>query len=135
MRTAILVLLLASVLVGCQGSDAGFYDGQARDEAMRPAKNGPLASDGVVVSVESALEREECPQAPSGQAGPCLDLTVTQEFPARDLSGKEVGLEVQGTWDFFVWLEKRDDGHWKVTHTSHRPKGVAVNGKAYIPGQ
>ena len=134
MRRAI-VVLLASVLVGCQGSDAGFYNGQAKDEAMRAAKNGPLARDGVVVSVESAEERAECPQAPSAQAGPCVDVTVTQEFPARDLSGKEVGLQVQGSWDFFVWLEKRRDGRWKVTHTSHRPKGVAVNGRDYIPQQ
>src|SRR5215218_8731420 len=56
MRRAI-VVLLASVLVGCQGSDAGFYNGQAKDEAMRAAKNGPLARDGVVLSVESAEER------------------------------------------------------------------------------
>jgi hypothetical protein len=134
-RRAVKVLLLALILVGCQGSDTGFYDEQAKDAALRAAKNAQFGGDGVVVSVESVEERDECPQAPSPQAGPCLNVTVAQKFPARDLSGKEVGLKVQTAWDFFVWLEKRDNGHWQVTHTSHRPKGVAVNGQAYIPNQ
>jgi hypothetical protein len=34
---------------------------------------------------------------------------------------------------FFVWLETRQDGRWKVLDTTWRPKGVSANGKAYIP--
>lgn len=126
-------LLLAFVLVGCQGSDTGFYDERAKDEALRAAKKDPFDGHSDVVSVGSAQEREKCPQAPSPQAGPCLNVAVTSELPARDPSGKEVGLKVRTAWDFFVWLEKRDGGDWKVTHSSYRPKGVAVNGKEYIP--
>ena len=133
MRRAIVCLLFASVLAGCQGSDSGFYDEQAKDEAARAAKKGPFEGGGVVVSVESVEERDECPQAPSPDAGPCLNVTVGQKFPARDLAGKEVGLKGQTAWDFFVWLERRGDGRWKITHTSHRPKGVAVNGQPYLP--
>lgn len=134
MRRAVTLLLFASVLVGC-GSDTGFYDKQAKDEALRAAKKDPFNGRSKVVSVGSVKERDECPQAPSPEAGPCLDVTVTSEFPARDMSGKEVGLNVQTQMDFFVWLEKRGDGRWKVTHSSYRPKGVAVNGQAYIPQQ
>jgi hypothetical protein len=134
-RRAITFLLFAFVLVGCQSSDTGFYDRQAKDEALRAAKKDPFDGYSKVVSVGSVKERDECPQAASPEAGPCLNVTVTSELPARDLSGKEAGLNVQTQWDFFVWLEKRDDGHWTVTHTTYRPKGVAVDGKAYIPGQ
>jgi hypothetical protein len=134
-RRAIVFLLLAFVLVGCQSSDAGFYDKQAKDEALRAAKKDPFDGHSKVVSVGSAKERDECPQAPSPEAGPCLNVTVTSEFPARDMSGEEAGLNVQTQLDFFVWLEKRDDGRWKVTHTTYRPKGVAVDGQPYIPDQ
>jgi hypothetical protein len=130
-----MVLLLASVLVGCQGSDTGFYDEQAKDEALRAAKKGQFDEPAHVVSVGSAQERDECPQAPSPQAGPCLNVAVTSEGPASDLSGKEVGLTVRIEGNVFVWLKKRDDGRWKVTHSTYRPKGVAVNGQAYIPDQ
>ena len=125
MRRAVTLLLFASVLVGCQSSDTGFYDKEARDEAMRAARKDPFDGQSKVVSVGSVNERDECPQAPSSEAGrPCLNVTVTSEFPARDMSGKEVGLNVQTQMDFFVWLEKRGDGRWKVTHSSYRPKGV-----------
>jgi hypothetical protein len=126
-------LLFASVLVGCQSSDTGFYDKEAKDEALRAAKKDPFNGHSKVVSVGSAKEQDECPQAP--EAGPCLNVIVTSELPARDLSGKEAGFNVQTQWDYFVWLEKRGDGRWKVTHATYRPKGVAVNGKAYIPSQ
>ena len=72
-------LLLASVLVGCQGSDAGFYDEQAKDEALSAARKDPFDGHSKVVSVGSVQERDECPQAPSPQAGPCLDVTVSAE--------------------------------------------------------
>ena len=120
-------LLPAFVLIGCQGGDPGFYDDQANDEALRAAKKGPFEGQSdVVVSVGSARERNECPQAPSPDAGPCLNVGVTTKLPARDLSGKKLGLRVQTEWDFFVWLEKRGDGRWKVAHSSYRPKGVDV---------
>jgi ketosteroid isomerase-like protein len=64
-----------------------------------------------------------------------LNVAVTAAGEAVDLAGKEVGLKVQSEWDFFVWLEKRKDGRWKVTHSTYRPKGVAVNGQEYIPNQ
>ena len=127
-------LLLACVLVGCQGSDAGFYDEQAKDEALSAARKDPFDGHSKVVSVGSVHERDECPQAPSPQAGPCLDVMVSAELPARDQSGTEVGLTVKVTFDFFVWLEKRRDG-WTVTHSSYRPKGAGVNGQEYIPSQ
>jgi hypothetical protein len=130
-----MLLLFACLLVGCRSSDNGFYDEQAKDEALQAAKKDPFDGHSKVVSAGSAKERDECPQAPSSQAGPCLAVTVTSELPARDMSGKEVGLNVQTKMDLFVWLQKRDDGRWRVTHTTYRPKGVAVNGKAYIPQQ
>jgi hypothetical protein len=132
-RHAIAFLLLASVLVGCQSSNNGFYDEQAKDEALRAAKKDPFDGHSDVVSVGSVHERDECPQAPSPDAGPCLNVAVTSELPARDLSGKKVGLRVRTEWDFFVWLEKRGDGRWNVTHSSYRPKGAAVNGQIYVP--
>ena len=135
MRRAIRFLLLASVLVGCQGSDTGFYDERPKDEAVRAAKEDPFDGHSDVVSVGSAREREKCPQAPSPRAGPCLNVVVTSELPARDLAGEKVGLTVQTRWDFFVWLERSGDGAWKVTDSSYRPKGVAVDGKEYIPDQ
>jgi hypothetical protein len=128
-------LLFACLLVGCRSSDSGFYDEQAKDEALQAAKKDPFDGQSKVVSIGSAKERDECPQARSPQAGPCLEVTVTSELPARDLSGREAGLNIETEWDFFVWLEKRDDGDWRVIHTTYRPKGVAVNGKAYIPKQ
>jgi hypothetical protein len=133
----IVVLLLASVLVGCQGSDAGLYDEQAKDEALRAAKGGPFKGRGAFedVSVGPVVERDECPQAPSPNAGPCLTVAVTAEGNASDLSGKEVDLDVRTDWDFFVWLEKRGDGRWKVTYSTYRPKGGAVNETPSIPGQ
>jgi hypothetical protein len=127
-RRGIFSFLLIVVLVGCQGSDTGFYDGRAKDEALRVAKKDPFRGHSDVVSVGSVRERERCPQAPSPQAGPCLDVTVTAELPARDLSGKETGQTVKAVFDLFVWLKKRDDGSWKVTHTAYRPKGAAVDG-------
>jgi hypothetical protein len=76
-RRAVSLLLFASVLVGCQSSNAGFYDKQAKDEALRAAKKDPFDGHSKVVSVGSVKERDECPQAPSPEAGPCLDVTVT----------------------------------------------------------
>jgi hypothetical protein len=128
-RRPLVFLLCAFVLGGCQGSsDSGYYDQQAKDEALRAAKKDPFDGYSDRVSVGSVHERGECRQAPSPKPGPCLSVAVTSDLPARDLSGKKVGLNVQTEWDVFIWLEKRGDGRWKVTHTSYRPKGAAVNG-------
>ena len=132
MRRPLVIALLVSVLVGCQSRDPGFYDKQAKDEALRVAKRDPFDGHSKVVSVGSVKERDECPQAPSPRAGPCLDVTVTAELPAREMSGKDAGFNVQTQWDLFVWLEKRGNGRWKVRYTTYRPKGVAVDGQAYV---
>jgi hypothetical protein len=134
MRRVLPLLVLASVLAGCQGSD-GFYDDAAKDEALKAARNDPFDGHSKVVSVGSARERDDCPQAPSPDAGPCLNVVVTSEFPARDLAGKEVGLRIKTEMDFFVWLKKRDGDGWKVTYSTYRPKGVAVNGRDYAPSR
>ena len=128
MRRRIPFFLLVSVLVGCQGSDGGFYDKQAKDEALQVAKRDPFGGYSDVVSVGSVRERDECPQAPSPGAGPCLDLTVTAELPARDLSGAKTGQTVRAIFDLYVWLHKGDNGRWEVTHTTYRPKEGAVEG-------
>jgi hypothetical protein len=125
-------LLVAVVLAGCQGNSGGFYDQQAKDEALRAAKAGPFGGASGKVSVGAMREREACPQAPSPDAGPCLDVSVTSEVPAREQDGNEVAVRVETQWDFFVWLKRRDNGRWKVTHTSYRPAGVAVNGQPYV---
>jgi hypothetical protein len=57
--------VLAAVL-----GDSGIYDKQAKDEALREARKGPFEGAGDAVSVGPVREREECPQAPSAQAGP-----------------------------------------------------------------
>jgi len=71
-------------------------------------------------------ERTECPQAPSPQAGPCLDVDVTTELPLRDTSGDidPFGRTAEASFDFFVWLKHDDKGGWVVTHSTYRPKGV-----------
>lgn len=116
-------------MAGCQSSGTGFYDKQAEEQALQAAKKDPFAGYSDAVSVESVHERDECPQAPSPQAGPCLDVTVTAKVPVRDLSGNldSSGQTVEASFDFFVWLE-REKRHWKVTHTTYRPKGAAVDG-------
>jgi hypothetical protein len=126
-RRAILFSLLAVILAGCQGTGSRFYDKQAEAQALQAAKKDPFRGYSDRVSVESVYERDECPQAPSPQAGPCLDVTVTTELPARELSGERSGQTVRATFDVFVWLEKRDSGRWDVTHTTYRPKGAAVD--------
>jgi hypothetical protein len=129
-RRGIVLFLPVLILLGCQGSGAGYYDKQAEAEALQAAKKDPFDGYSDAVSVDSIYERDECPQAPSSQAGPCLDVTVTAKVPARDLSGEvdSSGLTVRATFDVFVWLEKRDNGRWKVTHTTHRPKGASLVG-------
>jgi len=126
-RGGTLFLLFVLVLLGCQGSGTGFYDKQAEHEALQVAKKDPFDGYSEAVSVDSVREREECPQAPSPDAGPCLDVTVTAELPVRDASGK-TGQTARATFDVFVWLQKRDNGRWEVTHTTYRPKGAAVEG-------
>jgi uncharacterized protein YcfJ len=126
-RRGISFFLLVSVLVGCQGSNPGFYDEHAKNEALEVAKKDPFGGYSDVVSVGSVREQDECPQAPSPEAGPCLDVTVTAELPARDASGK-TGQTVRAIFDLYVWLQKRDSGRWEVTHTTYRPKGGTVEG-------
>jgi hypothetical protein len=129
-RRGILLLLLVLVMAGCQSSGTGFYDKQAEEQALQAAKKDPFAGYSEAVSVDSVHERDECPQAPSPQAGPCLDVTVTAKIPVRDLSGNldSSGRTVEASFDFFVWLQKRENGRWKVTYTTYRPKGAAVDG-------
>jgi hypothetical protein len=124
--------VLVLVTVGRQSSGARFYDKQAEEQALQAARKDPFAGDSDTVSVDSVEERGECPPAPSPQAGPCLDVTVTAKVPARDLSGNldPSGLSVRASFDFFVWLEKRHNGHWKVTHTTYRPKGRGAGTRA-----
>jgi hypothetical protein len=119
---ALIVLIL--VLAGCQGG-SGKYDDEARDAAVRAVGDGPF--DGVgEVSVGSVHERETCPQAPSPQAGPCLAVDVFTQAQPRNLDGRTDPLQppVAAPFDLFVWLKKDDDGHWVVTHSTYRPKGV-----------
>jgi len=133
-RRLIILLFVAWVVAGCgSGGGGGFYDKQARDEAMRVAKKGPFPGKEQVVSVQSVHERDECAQAPP--TGPCLDVAVTSQIPARDLSGNKVGVGVQVKGDFFIWLEKRSDGRWRVIRRTYRPGDVAVDGTPYVPSQ
>lgn len=124
MRTVASLLVLLLLVAGCQNG-SGTYDKEARDEAVRAVGKGPFNGVGNV-SVGAVREREECPQAPSPQAGPCLDVDVTTELPLRNTSGEldSLGRTMQTSFDFFVWLEKNDQGQWAVTHSTYRPKGV-----------
>jgi hypothetical protein len=117
------VLTLMLVLVGC--GEAGIYDKEAKQLALREAAPGPFKGVGDV-SVGGVSERSECPQAPSEQAGPCLVVDVTSEIPARDLSGELDPLHrtARTEWELFVWLKKNGQGDWVVTHSTYRPKGV-----------
>jgi hypothetical protein len=123
-RILVSLVVLVVVLAGCQ-SNSGIYDDDARAAAVRAVGKGPF--DGVgEVSVGAARERSDCPQAPSPQAGPCLDVDVTTELPLRNTSGEvdPLGQTVKAAFDFFVWLKQNDQGRWVVTHTTYRPKGV-----------
>lgn len=126
MSPFLLSVVLVLVLVGCQSGDTGVYDKQAKDEALREAGKGAFDGAGDVVSVGPARERRECPQAPSAQAGPCLEIDVTTELPLRDTSGEldSLGRKVRVTLEAFVWLKKNDEGRWTVTHRTYRPKGA-----------
>jgi hypothetical protein len=123
---AFVLLIIALVLVGCQTGDGGFYDREAKEMAVNAVGPGPFNGVGELVSVGPARERRECPQASSPQAGPCLDVDVMTELPLRNTSGELDSLDrtVQTSFDFFVWLEKNDQGHWVVTHSTYRPQGV-----------
>jgi hypothetical protein len=122
-RPFLLVLTLVLVVVGC--GEAGVYDEEAKVLALREAAPGPFKGVGEV-SVGRVSERRECPQAPSEQAGPCLAVDVTSEIPVRDMSGELDPLHrtVRTDFEFFVWLKKNGQGHWVVTHSTYRPKGV-----------
>jgi hypothetical protein len=123
-RALVRLVVLLLVLAGCQ-SGSGTYDKEARDEAVRAVGDGPFNGVGDV-SVGPVREREECPQAPSPQAGPCLDVDVTTELPLRNTAGDTdpLGRTVAASFDFFVWLMKDGKGGWVVTHSTYRPKGI-----------
>jgi hypothetical protein len=123
-RTVASLFVLLLFLAGCQ-SGSGTYDEEARDKAVRTVGKGPFNWAGDV-SVGDVREREECPQAPSPQAGPCLDVDVTTELPLRNTAGDldPLGRTVEASFDFFVWLKQDNNGHWVVTHGTYRPKGV-----------
>jgi hypothetical protein len=123
-RTVASFVVLLLLLAGCQ-SGSGTYDKGARDAAVRAVGNGPFNGAGDV-SVGAVRERQECPQAPSPQAGPCLDIDVTTELPLRNTAGDvdPLGRTIKASFDFFVWLRQDDEGHWAVTHSTYRPKGV-----------
>ena len=118
------IAAFALVLVGCQNG-SGKYDEEARDAAVRAVGDGPFNGEGEV-SVGAVHEREKCPQAPSPDAGPCLAVDVITELEPRNLDGEPEPLlsRVEAPFDFFVWLEKNDQGRWVVTHSTYRPKGV-----------
>jgi hypothetical protein len=122
----VVVLVTALVLVGCGVSDESFYDGDAKEQALRAAKKDPFRGYGKVVSVGSAHERDSCPQAPSADAGPCFAIPATTELPLRDLSGQPTGKKTRVALDLFVWLEK-PNGRWKVMYTTYRPQGAEVD--------
>jgi hypothetical protein len=123
-RASVAFAVLVLIIVGCQ-SESGKYDEDARDAAVRAVGGGPFKGVGDV-SVGVVREREECPQAPSAQAGPCLAVDVTTELPALTLEGEPDPLHrtVEASFDFFVWLNRDDQGRWVVTHSTYRPKGV-----------
>jgi hypothetical protein len=127
-RRTVFLFTLTLVLFGCQSSGDSFYDEAAKDEAARVAAKDPFRGYSDHVDVGTVRERRECPQAPSAQAGPCLEVAVTSELPARDLSGRRVSSPraARVTFDVFVWLEK-SGGRWNVTHTSSRPTGAALS--------
>jgi hypothetical protein len=123
-RSFVVFAFLLIALAGCQ-SGSGTYDDEARDAAVRAVGDGPF--DGVGdVSVGAVRERQECPQAASPDAGPCLAVDVTTKIEARTLEGDVDPLHrtVEASFDFFVWLKKDDQGRWIVTHSTYRPKGV-----------
>jgi hypothetical protein len=123
-RRFLLVLTLVLVVVGC--GEAGVYDDEAKELALREAAPGPFKGADDDVSVGRVSEQRECPQAPSEQAGPCLAVDVTSEIPLRDMSGELDPLHrtVRTDFELFVWLRKNGQGHWVVTHSTYRPKGV-----------
>jgi hypothetical protein len=130
------LFLFVHVLVGW-GSDTGFYDDQAKASAKRAVSKGPFDGEGKVVSVGSPKERDQCPQAPSPKAGPCLNAVVTTELTAQPVPGTHssaAGAKIQASFDAFIWLTKTR-GRWKVTHTTYRPRGVAVDGVPYSPSE
>lgn len=136
MRRIAASFLFLLVLIGC-GSDTGFYDDEAKALAKRAVSKGPFDGEGKVVAVGSPEERGQCPQAPSPKAGPCLNAEVTTELTAQPVPGTHssaAGAKIQGSFDAFIWLTKTR-GRWKVTHTTYRPRGVAVDGIPYIPSK
>jgi hypothetical protein len=124
MRLPVASVVLLLALVSC-GGESGTYDKDAREAAVRAVGDGPFNGVGEV-SVGAVREREECPQAPSPEAGPCLAVDVATEVPLSDTNGEPdpLGRSVEAEFDFFVWLTKDDQARWVVTHSTYRPKGV-----------
>jgi hypothetical protein len=124
MRTFAAFAALVLALAGCAGG-SGKYDKDARAAAVRAVGDGPFDGEGKV-SVGAVHERKECPQARSPNAGPCLAVDVITELEPRNLDGEPEPLvpRIEALFDFFVWLEKNDQGQWVVTHSTYRPKGV-----------
>jgi excisionase family DNA binding protein len=130
MRPTLMSFGLLVALAGCGSSETGIYDNQAKDEAQREAAKDPFGGDGEDVSVGSARERSDCPQAPSKDAGPCLAVEMTAVVPTRETSGEldPAGRKVEAVFEVFVWLERNTAGRWVVTHRTLRPKGASVSG-------
>jgi hypothetical protein len=134
MRRVAASFVLALVVVGC-GSDTGFYDEEARAVARQAVGKGPFNGQTEAVSIESVTERSKCPQAPSPDAGPCLDVVIKSELTAQPVPGTHsaaAGAKLETSVDAFIWLTK-SGGRWKVTHKTYRPRGVAVDGVPYSP--
>jgi hypothetical protein len=132
-RLALLVLLL--VLAGCGGDSVGFYDDDAKELAKREATAKSRFGNVDKFTVESVKERRDCPQAPSPNAGPCLDVVLKSRFTARSVPGTHSsadGAKVETSIDAFIWLA-RAGARWKVTHKTYRPRSVAVDGVPYSP--
>ena len=130
MRRVALYLTVV-MLAACGGDAPGFYDGEARELASRAARDR-LEPKEWKPSLGSVKERRKCPQAPSPEAGPCVNVELKSEIEARPVTGGAPVGTMMTTIDAFVWLAKRGAG-WKVTYVTYRPRAVSLDGVPYTP--